>query len=43
MMERCPYHTKSQFIHWLVKYKGWKASHARKLSIKQMYAIYYKS
>ena len=40
---KCPYKTKKQFVDWLVNYKGWKVSHARKLHIKQMYAIYYKS
>ena len=42
-MSWCPYRYKWQFVQWLVKDKGWKQSHANKLTIKQCYAIYYKS
>ena len=42
-MTRCPYRYKWQLVDWLVKYKGWKRSHANKLKRNQLYAIYYAS
>ena len=43
MNERCPYRYKYQFVNWLVTYKGWKASDAKRLTLRQMYGIYYAS
>ena len=39
----CPFKYKYQLVNWLVTYRGWKESHAKKLSKPQLYAIWYKS
>jgi len=43
MIPKCPYHCKYQLVKWLVTHRGWKESHANKLSKPQLYAIWYKS
>ena len=40
---KCPYKYKYQLVDWLVKCRGWKKSHAKKLTRPQLYAIWYKS
>jgi len=37
----CPYRTHTQFVNWLVKYKGWKRIDAKKLNIHTMRKMYY--
>ena len=37
----CPYRTHNQFVNWLVKYKGWQRSDARKLELHTMRTMYY--
>ena len=41
-MRNCPYGYKYELIDWLVRHRDWKKSDANKLTIRQLYAIWYK-
>ena len=38
----CPYSHKFQLVNWLVRNRGWTKSDATKLTIRQLYAVWYK-